>query len=100
MQGERITPKSVGGTFGFIYLYMALHCPMEQITGRKSLKNDFAAGFTVGYLGVSRGLIGLPFGGSNVVWQAANKGIPIPVIGGALYGAIATAFGMFNGRDF
>ena len=73
---------------------------MEQLSGRQSLTQDFVAGFTVGGIGVQRGLIGMPFGGTDIVWNLARRGVPPVVLGGIAYGGIGAAFGIFNGKGF
>jgi len=100
MQGQRVSARDVASSGAFIYAYLAVHCPLEQIRGRRDLTNDFIAGFTVGAIGVERRLIGMPFGGSDIVWNLARRGIPLSVLGGTMYGAIGAAFGIFNGRSF
>jgi hypothetical protein len=46
---------------GGIYAYNIIQCPMEVIHGRQSSLHNVAAGGILGYIGVSRGIIGIPF---------------------------------------
>jgi hypothetical protein len=45
----------------FIYGYNVIQCPMEIIHGRQSSLHNVAAGGLIGYLGVTRGNMGVPF---------------------------------------
>lgn len=86
-----------GKYIGFLYIYNALQCPMEAIHGRQSLWHNILSAGTIGYVGFSRGWLGIPFIHPYTFYkyQYLNPG----VVCFAVYGAIGGAFGAIAGKS-
>jgi hypothetical protein len=95
-QGAKFSPQSVGRYIGLLYVYNAAQCPMEAIHGRKSLWHNIIASGSLGYIGVSRGLTGIPFVNPYALSQYPY--IRPSMIGFAVYGAMGGAFGSLGGK--
>ena len=76
--------RPVSGPFGlttwgrnsvFFFGYHAIQCPMKIIHGRESAWHDVAAGGLIGYIGVSRGYLGVPFVNPYFVYGSRNPGL-------------------------
>lgn len=85
-----------GGYIGFLYLYGALQCPMEVIHGRRSLWHNILSAGTIGYIGVSRHLLGIPFVDPYTFYRYPN--LSPGIVGFATYGAIGGFFGALSGK--
>ena len=96
-QGQPFSPRGFGRTAGFIYVYHALMCPMEAISGRSSLVHNALSGGTLGYIGVASRNIGIPFLNANFFFM--NPRLPPPVVGAVVYGGIAGVLGGFSGKQ-
>ena len=81
---------------GFIYIYNAIQCPMEEIHGRQSALHNAAAGGILGYVGVSQNLIGIPFVGPDLFYKYPF--IPRAWAGAAVYGGLGLGLAMFGGK--
>jgi hypothetical protein len=97
-QGAKITPTGVASYAAFIYAYNAVQCPMEEIHGRRSAFHNVLAGGTMGYVGVSRGAVGIPFIDSNFFHR--YPGVRPPVVAFVIYGAMGGAFATLGGKSF
>jgi hypothetical protein len=61
MQGAPLSLRVWGMYAGGLWTYHALQCPMEIIQGRRSSLHNVASAGILGYIGVSRGVMGVPF---------------------------------------
>jgi hypothetical protein len=86
-QGASLSPQRVGVNVGGLYLYHILQCPMEAISGGPSALHNMASGGIIGYLGVSAGILGVPF--MDGYFFMRNPSIPPAVAGAVVYGGIA-----------
>jgi hypothetical protein len=80
---------------GIIYAYNVVQCPMEYIHGRQSLMHNVLSGFTLGYLGVSAGKVGVPFISPYVVMTSRNPAL----LGAAVYGGMAGCMAALGGKS-
>ena len=87
----------LGSNIGFIYLYNALQCPMEVIHGRRSLWHNILSAGTLGYIGVSRGLLGVPFVHTYTFYRYPS--LSPGIFAFATYGALGGFFGAFSGKN-
>ena len=87
VQGMRFSPQRLGINIGAIYLYNVLQCPMEAIQGRQSSLHNGAAAGILGYVGVSRGILGIPFVNPYEVYMRFPQVTP-PMLGAAVYGGL------------
>ena len=94
-QGAHLTPQLAATNIGFLYAYGALHCPLEEATGRQSLLHSFAVGSLLGYAGVASRSVGIPF---NLEYTFYANRIPVAVGGALVYGGIGAAFAAFQGK--
>ena len=58
---QSMAPRSFYRTFSFLYIYHAVQCPLEFLSGRRSWSHNAIAGATLGYLGVMKQVVGIPF---------------------------------------
>jgi len=86
--------RTFGLYAGGLFTYHAMVCPMEVIHGRRSSLHNVAAGFTLGYVGVSTGRLGVPFINPYSLHYSRHPAI----IGGAVYGAIGGALATLGGK--
>ena len=70
---------------------------MEAIHGRQSVLHNAAGGALLGYIGVSTHKVGIPFVDQNIFWR--YPGLRPPMVGAAVYGAMAGAFGLLGGKS-
>mmetsp|Transcript_26028 Transcript_26028/g.29780 ORF Transcript_26028/g.29780 Transcript_26028/m.29780 type:complete len:134 (+) Transcript_26028:45-446(+) len=82
---QAMHPTVVGRYMAGIYVYNVSTCPMEAIHGRQSLLHNFLSAGVIGFVGVSRGMLGLPF------LQNRYLSNP-PAVGFVVYGSIAAVF--------
>lgn len=59
----------------FIYGYNIIQCPMEIIHGRQSSLHNVAAGGLLGYIGVTRGGMGVPFVSPYFLYGTRHPGL-------------------------
>lgn len=59
----------------FIYGYNILQCPMEIIHGRQSALHNVASGGLIGYIGVTRGNMGVPFVSPYFLYGTRHPGL-------------------------
>ena len=85
-----------GRYVGFLYLYRALQCPMEAIHGRQSLLHNILSSATIGYVGVTRGWLGIPFVDQYIFYRYPS--LRPGTVGFVVYGAIGGAFGALSGK--
>ena len=95
-QGAPLTPQLAATNIGFLYAYGALHCPLEELTGRQSLMHSFAVGGLLGYLGVASGSVGIPF---NLEYTFRSNRIPVALGGALVYGGIGAAVAALQGKS-
>jgi hypothetical protein len=95
-QGARPTPQLAASNIGFLYAYGALICPMEDIQGRRSSVHNFLSGSILGYIGIVRGHIGVPF---NLEAPMLVNRVPLPVGGALVYGSLAYLIASFQGKS-
>ena len=76
-----------------VVYYLDRHSFRSPILSSGEKSNVVAAG-TMGYVGVSRGLLGVPFVNPYHLYTFRNPAI----IGGAVYGAIGGAMALFEGK--
>jgi len=79
MQGAPLSIRTYGFYAVSLWTYHALVCPMEAIHGRQSALHNAASGGMLGYIGVSRGMLGVPFINPHLLYGYRNPAI----IGGA-----------------
>ena len=89
-------PKAFVRNFAFINAYNVLQCPMEAIHGRRSLIHNVVAGGILGYVGVVKQIIGIPFV-DGAFFKMYPKITP-PIMGALVYGAIGGIFGVIGGK--
>ena len=89
-------PKIFARNFAFIYAYNVLQCPMEAIHGRRSLIHNVVAGGILGYVGVMKQMIGIPFV-DGAFFKMYPK-IRTSIMGALVYGAIGGVFGVIGGK--
>ena len=84
-----VSPRRVashfGRTFGFLFLYNAMICPMEALSERQSSLHNVCSGGILGYLGVRHGAMGVPFVPLTFFFRYPQ--IPPPIVGMFVYGA-------------
>ena len=97
-RGIRPSPQSAGRAVAFLYAYHSLQCPMEALTGRRSLVHNVYSGMICGYIGVKHRFIGIPF--VNHLFFLRYPKISPPLAGAAVYGALAGAIGGLTGKAF
>ncbi len=96
--GAKLTPRGIASYAAFIYTYNAIQCPMEEIHGRKSAMHNVLAGGLMGYIGVSRGVIGVPFVNPNFFFQ--HPTLRPEMVAFAVYGGLGGCFAMLGGKRF
>ena len=95
LQGAPFSPQLAATNIGFLYAYGALQCPMEAFTRRRSWTHNFIAGGALGYVGIERRLVGLPF---NLDFFFLTRRVPLPVGGALVYGSGAAALAIIAGK--
>jgi len=94
--GAPFTAQSVGRYIGAIYVYNILQCPLEAIHGRESLWHNMIASGTIGYVGVTRGLLGIPFVDVYTFYRYPQLRPGLVAFG--VYGAMGGVFGALGGK--
>ena len=95
VQGAPITPQGAAMNIGFLYLYGALVCPMEELSRRQTAWHNLASGGILGYAGVAGGRVGIPFG---LEYTFMMNRVPLPVGGAVVYGAMGFAMAAVMGK--
>ena len=80
-----------------IYLYNVVQCPMEAIHGRQSLLHNVAAGGMIGYVGVSRVVLGIPFVDPSFVYKYPQ--LSAPGLAFLVYGGMAGLLAGLGGKS-
>eukprot|EP01082_Thalassiosira_pseudonana_P011428 g10126.t1 g10126 contig4:1275062-1275704(+) len=96
IQGAPLSVRSWGFYAGGLYAYNIIQCPMETIHGRQSAMHNVAAGGILGYVGVSRGRLGVPFVSPYILYGMRYPGL----VGAAVYGAIAGGMATLGGKPW
>lgn len=94
----RAIPGRLGTYAGAIYVYNILQCPMEAIEGRPSAWHNAASGALLGYVGVSRNLLGVPLVDDYFFYR--NPRISPSLAGAAVYGAMGCFMATLGGKPF
>ena len=89
-------PKIFARNFAFIYSYHALTCSMEVISQRRSLLNNAAAAGIIGYVGVMKEMIGIPFVDASFFMKYPR--MTPPIMGALVYGGIGGVLGALQGK--
>jgi hypothetical protein len=98
-QGARFTPRLAALNIGGLYVYNILTCPMEAIHGRSSAWHNACSGAILGYVGVSRGMLGIPFVDPYFFYR--HPQLSPPLTGAAVYGALSLALvAVLGGKPF
>ncbi len=92
----RFTPQGAASYAAFLYTYNAIQCPMEDIHGRRSAIHNFLASGMLGFFGVQRGVLGIPFIDSSVFYRYPS--LRPPTVGFVVYGGIGGLFGVLGGK--
>ena len=95
MQGAPFSLRMWGIYAGGLWTYQAMICPMEAIQGRRSSLHNVASAGILGYIGVSRGLMGVPFVNPYTLYGSR---FPPGLIGAAVYGAMGGALATLGGK--
>jgi hypothetical protein len=88
MEGQKLTPRLAMMNMGGLYLYNALICPMEAISGRPSAIHNALSAGTIGYIGVATRQLGIPFVSPHYYYSSSSMVSP-PMMGAAAYGGMA-----------
>ena len=81
----RAVPRVIAFYSGAIYSYNVLQCPMEAFNnGRPSAWHNVLAGGILGYIGVQRRMLGVPF--VDAYFFIRHPQISPPMAGAAVYG--------------
>ena len=95
--GRPPTARTFGIYVGGIYVYNLLQCPMEAVNGgRPSAWHNVAAGGTLGYLGVSRGVLGIPFLPRTFFYQ--YPALRPAIAGAAVYATMGGFLAVLGGK--
>jgi hypothetical protein len=99
MQGARFTPRLAAINIGGLYCYNILQCPMEAIHGRHSAWHNALSGAILGYVGVSRRMLGIPFVDPYFFYRYPQ--LSPPVVGATVYGGLSLALvTVLGGKSF
>lgn len=79
-------------------MYNVMQCPMEAIHGRRSAYHNILSGAILGHVGVSRGILGIPFVDGHLFYRYPQ--LSPPLVGAAVYGGIAGLFVTLGGKPF
>lgn len=88
--------SSSGRYMAGLYVYNVMQCPMEAIHGRQSLLHNAAAAGLIGYVGVSRGALGIPFVDPSFTYRYPQ--VSAPMLAFMVYGGLAGALAGFGGK--
>ena len=91
---QSMAPRSFYRTFSFLYIYHAVQCPLEFLSGRRSWSHNAIAGATLGYLGVMKQVVGIPF--VDATFFIKYRQISPPLMGAIVYGGLAGVLGSFS----
>ncbi|CAB9509140.1 expressed unknown protein [Seminavis robusta] len=97
-QGMPFSPQLAMFNMGGIYLYNTLQCPMVAIQGRESAWHNAASGAILGYVGVMRYNLSVPF--VDPMFFYRNPQFPKPFVGAMAYGGMGLAFAMLGNKPF
>ena len=85
ISSTRAVPRQVAFYATAIYSYNILQCPMEAFNnGRPSAWHNVFSGAILGYIGVQRRLLGVPFVDAYFFYR--HPQISPPIAGAAVYG--------------
>ena len=99
VQGAPFQARTWGLYVGGLYVYNLIQCPMEALSGgRPSAWHNVIAGGTLGYIGVERRLLAVPFLDSYFFYRYPQ--ISPPMAGAAVYGAMAGLLATLGGKPF
>ena len=96
MQGAPLSVRTWGMYATGLWTYHAMICPMEAIHGRRSSLHNVASAGIMGYVGVSRGFMGVPFVNP---YQLYGSRFPPAMIGAAVYGLLGGALATLGGKQ-
>lgn len=96
LQGAPLSLRMWGFYAGGLWMYHAMICPMEVIHGRRSSLHNVASGGILGYIGVQRGVLGVPFVNPYILYGSR---FPPGVIGGAVYGLMGGVLATLGGKQ-
>ena len=96
LQGAPLSLRMWGIYAGGLWTYHAMICPMEAIHGRRSSLHNVASAGIMGYIGVSRGVMGVPFVNPYVLYGSR---FPPGFIGAAVYGLMGGALATMGGKQ-
>ena len=71
-------------------------CSLEAVSGKKSSIHNGIAGATIGYIGVHKGLMGIPFVDSYFFYRYPR--ISPPIMGATVYGSTCLIIASFFGK--
>jgi hypothetical protein len=97
MQGAALTPRLVGTNIGFIYFYSAVQCPMEAVSGRRSIVHNVLAAGGMGAAAVATGKAGIPLIDHSFFYR--YPAVKPPMAGFVVYGLMGLASGMLGGKQ-
>lgn len=83
-----LAPQLFGTNCAILYSYSALQCPMEALHGRQSSLHNAVAGGTIGYFGVERRVMSVPFEAAldENIFRKLPQRVSTPVRGAIVYG--------------
>ncbi|KAL3787410.1 hypothetical protein HJC23_001807 [Cyclotella cryptica] len=93
MSGRPLSFRVWGFYCGSLYAYNIVQCPMEVIHGRQSSLHNVVSGGLLGYIGVSRGMLSVPFVDPRFVYSVRHPGLVGALVYGGIGGALATIGG-------
>lgn len=79
-------PRRLALYTGAMYVYSVLQCPMEAIHERQSAWHNVFSGGILGYIGVSRRILGIPF--VDAYFFMRHPQISPPMAAAAVYGTM------------
>jgi len=98
VQGARLTPRFALTYIGGIYAYNAFQCPMEAVHGRESAAHNVFSGAILGFVGVQRGILGVPFVDAYFFYR--HPQITPAMAGAMVYGAMGGVLATLGGKPF
>ena len=93
---KQLAPNSFSRNFAFLYLYHSLQCPLEALSGRRSYLHNFLVGGTLGYMGVVKRVIGVPFVDQSFYMK--YRQLTPAIMGALVYGGIGGLMGAAGGK--
>jgi len=95
-QGAPLSPRLVAINIGGIYAYNVLQCPMEALHNRVSAWHNAVAGATLGFVGVTNRVLGVPFVDASFFYRYPQ--VSPPLAGAAVYGGIGFLLATLGGK--